>query len=150
MTGLARLELLVIEKNLISDLAPLVANMGLGSGDEVYVKDNPLSATSLNTHIPNLQARGVTVNFGSSKPAVAEKETRMPSKPAVKENERRMPRAVMEQFGVGEREEAEYRYHKQMEMKEDMISRKLSLQDKARREIKSTTKTGNHVGTSED
>ena len=150
LTGLARLELLVIEKNLISDLAPLVANMGLGSGDEVYVKDNPLSATSLNTHIPNLQARGVTVNFGSSKPAVAEKETRMPSKPAVKENERRMPRAVMEQFGVGEREEAEYRYHKQMEMKEDMISRKLSLQDKARREIKSTTKTGNHVGTSED
>ena len=137
LTGLTHLELLVIEKNLISDLSPLVANTGLGSGDRVYVKDNPLSATSLNTHIPALQARGVTVNVGSSKPAVAEKETRM-------------PRAVMEQFGVGEREEAEYRYHKQMEMKEDMISRKLSLQDKARREIKSTTKIGNHAGTSED
>ena len=33
--------------------------MGLGSGDLVDVRDNPLSTTSLNTHIPVLQDRGV-------------------------------------------------------------------------------------------
>ena len=59
LTGLTHLELLVIEKNLISDLSPLVANTGLGSGDRVYVKDNPLSATSLNTHIPTFRPGGL-------------------------------------------------------------------------------------------
>ena len=39
----------------------MVANTGLGSGDEVDVRENPLSATSLNTHIPTLLGRGVTV-----------------------------------------------------------------------------------------
>ena len=135
LTGLTHLEFLRIDTNLISDLAPLVANTGLGSGDVVNVKDNPLSDTSLNTHIPALQGRGVAVQFGSSKPAVGEKETRMPSKLSVKENERRMPRAAMEPFGVGAREEAEYMSRKWMEMKADVISQK------ARREIKSTTKT---------
>ena len=179
LAGLTNLEQLGLGNNAISDLAPLVANPGLGSGDEVYVKDNPLSATSLNTHIPTLQGRGVTVHFGSSKPAVAKKEPRMPSKPVVKENERRMPRASMEQFGVGAREEGEYMSRKWMEMKadvispkarreiksttktderdrmrmemgEDVISQKASLRDKARREIKSTQKTGDPAGTSED
>ena len=73
--------------NSISDIAPLVANTGLDSGDEVDVRSNPLSDTSLNTHIPALQARGVTVTFGSSKPAVGE-------------TEQRMPREVMERFGL--------------------------------------------------
>ena len=53
--------------------------MGLGSGDAIDVRNNPLSDTSLNTYIPALQSRGVEVQFGSSKPAVVEKETRMPS-----------------------------------------------------------------------
>lgn len=60
--------------NNISDLSPLVANTGLGSGDVVDVWDNPLSATSINTHIPALQERGVEVRFGASKPAVEEIE----------------------------------------------------------------------------
>ncbi len=47
----------------ISDLAPLVANTGLGNGDEVNVENNPLSATSRNTHIPALRERGVDVRF---------------------------------------------------------------------------------------
>ena len=76
LSNLTNLTELWLSRNTISDLSPLVANMGLGSGDEVDVRDNPLSATSLNTHIPALQARGVDVRFGALKPAVEEKEPR--------------------------------------------------------------------------
>ena len=41
----------------------MVANTGLGNGDEVYVQGNPLSYQSIHTHIPTLQSRGVTVEF---------------------------------------------------------------------------------------
>ena len=75
LSGLTSLLLLALEDNSISNLAPLVANTGLGSGDLVDVRNNPLSTTSLYTHIPTLQARGVDVYFGASKPAVGEKET---------------------------------------------------------------------------
>ena len=74
LSGLTNLTNLYITDNSISDIAPLVTNTGLGSGDEVDVRNNPLSATSLNTHIPALQGRGVAVQFGSSKPGVEEIE----------------------------------------------------------------------------
>ena len=74
LSSLANLERLVLDNNAISDIAPLVANMGLGSGDLVDVSNNPLSATSINTHIPALQSRGVSVSFGASKPAVGEQK----------------------------------------------------------------------------
>jgi len=41
----------------------LVDNMGLGAGDYVHLKWNPLSSDSINTYIPQLQARGVTVVY---------------------------------------------------------------------------------------
>ena len=66
LSGLSRLEYLFLSDNNISDLSPLAANMGLGEGDFVAVRNNPLSATSLNTHIPALQRRGATVVFDSS------------------------------------------------------------------------------------
>ena len=47
----------------ISDLSPLIANTGLGSGDTVDVRGNPLNYASIKTHIPTLQSRGVTVEF---------------------------------------------------------------------------------------
>ncbi len=71
LSGLTSLEKLYLYNNSISDLSPLVANRGLGIGDvdSVFVQSNPLSATSINTHIPALQARGVTViGGGSSRP----------------------------------------------------------------------------------
>ena len=74
LSGLNSLERLSLSSNGISDLAPLVANTGLGSGDWVYVRNNPLSATSINTHIPALQSRGINVSFGASKPAAGEQE----------------------------------------------------------------------------
>ena len=72
------LDYLHIFNNNITDIAPLVANRGLGRGDRVDVRNNPLSATSINTHIPALQFRGVDVRFGALKPAIKKKEPRMP------------------------------------------------------------------------
>ena len=74
LSSLTNLTDLYLSRNNISDLLPLVANTGLGSGDEVDVRNNPLSATSLNTHIPILQGKGVNVQFGASKPTIKEIE----------------------------------------------------------------------------
>ena len=63
LAGLTSLTLLGINSNNISDISPLVANTELGSGDYVHVRGNPLSAVSLNTHIPTLLSRGVKVEF---------------------------------------------------------------------------------------
>ena len=66
LTGLeyaTNLTSLSLSGNSISDISPLVANTGLGSGDTVDVSDNPLNDTAINTHIPALQNRGVTVEF---------------------------------------------------------------------------------------
>ena len=63
ITELTALTRLWFDWNNISDLSPLVANTGLGNGDEVNVKGNPLSYQSIHTHIPTLQNRGVTVEF---------------------------------------------------------------------------------------
>ena len=63
LQGLNNLTYLSLWGNSISDMSPLVANTGLGNGDFVDVTDNPLNAASINTHIPALQRRGVTVEF---------------------------------------------------------------------------------------
>ena len=63
VAGLTNLTGLWLADNTISDISPLVANTGLGSGDRVFVNDNPLSFVSIKTHIPALQSRGVTVEF---------------------------------------------------------------------------------------
>ena len=75
LSGLTDLRSLSLSSNNISDLSPLVANTGLGSGDRVDVRNNPLSNTSINTHIPILQNRGIEVRFGALKPAVEKKES---------------------------------------------------------------------------
>ena len=63
LSNLANLIHLNLDNNCLSDLSPLVANTGFGNGVEVDVRKNPLSAESLNTHIPTLQSRGVDVQF---------------------------------------------------------------------------------------
>jgi hypothetical protein len=60
---MTRLEWLDLTGNQVVDISPLVANTGLGTGDEVNLRLNPLSAESINTHIPALQARGVVVYY---------------------------------------------------------------------------------------
>ena len=63
LSGLTALSSLSLDNNRISDLSPLVPNSGLGSGDRVGVRGNPLSALSRGTHIPALTRKGVTVDF---------------------------------------------------------------------------------------
>ena len=72
---LTQLTQLRLDSNSISDLAPLVANMGFGNGDTVNVRGNPLSNLSINTHIPALQNRGVTVAFDDRLERVPDKIT---------------------------------------------------------------------------
>ena len=68
LAGLTQLTYLYLQANSIVDLSPLVANTGLRNGDTVDVKVNPLSDASINTHIPALQSRGVTVEFDEPEP----------------------------------------------------------------------------------
>ena len=63
LAGLNNLIWLDLNNNSISDLSPLADNTGLGSGDVVLVKGNPLNNAAINTHIPILISRGVRVGF---------------------------------------------------------------------------------------
>jgi len=63
LTGLTSLTITDLRWNNIEDILPLVNNTGLGEGDVVKLESNPLSAESINTYIPALQARGVTVTY---------------------------------------------------------------------------------------
>ena len=63
LTGLTNLTTLILWDNSVSDLSPLVENAGLGSGDMVDVRRNPLRYLSIHTHTPTLQNRGVRVLF---------------------------------------------------------------------------------------
>ena len=65
LANLTNLDYLDLDSNQISDIEPLVNNPGLSAGDSVSLNFNPLSATSLNTYIPQLEARGVEVYYYS-------------------------------------------------------------------------------------
>ena len=58
LSGLTELTWLHLNDNRISDLSPLVANPGLS---QINVRENPLNSNSINTHIPALRAKGVSV-----------------------------------------------------------------------------------------
>ena len=66
LTGLIEVEL---SGNDISDLSPLVENQGLVVGTKIYVRENPLSYSSIHVHIPNLVDRGVEIDFDNRTPA---------------------------------------------------------------------------------
>jgi hypothetical protein len=63
LANLTNLTSLYLSDNLITDISPLVQNEGLGTGDHVNLDGNPLSSDSINIYIPQLQARGVTVQY---------------------------------------------------------------------------------------
>ena len=68
LSGLTNLAVLGLTANSISDISPLVANTGLRDEDLVDARGNPLSYPSIQTHIPTLQKRGVTVGFDPRTP----------------------------------------------------------------------------------
>ena len=82
VAGLTNLTELYLWDNNISDLSPLVANAGLGQGDVVDVTGNPLSAGSIDTHIPTLQRRGVEVWFDAVAPSSPPTNTTVGLSPA--------------------------------------------------------------------
>ena len=63
LSSLTCLTELRLDGNQISDIETLVNNRGLGQGDSIDLKDNPLNAISVNTYIPTLEARGVIVSY---------------------------------------------------------------------------------------
>jgi Leucine-rich repeat (LRR) protein len=63
LSNLTNLTLLFLDDNQISDISHLVQNQGLGAGDEIGLRYNPLSSNSINIYIPQLEARGVNVNY---------------------------------------------------------------------------------------
>ena len=64
LTGLANISVLNLRYNLISDISPLLDNTGLGTGDQLWLNNNPnLSDYSIDSLIPRLEARGVTVYY---------------------------------------------------------------------------------------
>ena len=63
IADLTSLTELYLWDNEISDISPLVQNAGLGAGDTVDLKLNPLGSDSITIYIPQLQERGVTVDY---------------------------------------------------------------------------------------
>ena len=61
LSGLSNLEWLSLHGNNISDISTLVINLGISSGDTVYLTNNPLASEAINIHIPQLKARDVSV-----------------------------------------------------------------------------------------
>jgi cell wall-associated NlpC family hydrolase len=52
--------------NKISNIFPLVENLGLSEGDGIDLRGNPLSADSMNTYIPQLQTRLVEILYDTN------------------------------------------------------------------------------------
>jgi len=66
ITAISRLTNLIeldLKENQVKDISPLLQNVGLGKGVWVALTPNPLSAESMNVFIPQLQARGVDVDW---------------------------------------------------------------------------------------
>ena len=66
ITGLkycTSLKNLWLRNNQISEIEPLVLNDGISAGDTVNLEGNPLSITSINDYIPQLEERGVNVLY---------------------------------------------------------------------------------------
>ena len=61
LANLTNLTRLYLHGNKIIDISPLSTNTGLSDGDTVELSYNPLSTTSVNNYIPELEARGVKV-----------------------------------------------------------------------------------------
>ena len=72
LAGLTKLEVLVLSGNQIRDISAL---SGLTNLKDLQLRGNPLSASSINEHIPALQDRGVTVDFDPTPSTITDDPT---------------------------------------------------------------------------
>ena len=61
LSNLSQLIELRLDDNKVTDITALVENTGISG--KINLKDNPLSNTTLSTHIPTLEARGIKVEY---------------------------------------------------------------------------------------
>ncbi|MFP4502250.1 MAG: leucine-rich repeat domain-containing protein [Candidatus Hydrogenedentota bacterium] len=61
LAGLIALENLNLDNNSIEDIAALVSNSGMGTGDEIRLQYNPLSQSARCDQIAALETRGANV-----------------------------------------------------------------------------------------
>ena len=76
LAGLTQLTVLNLQNNAIADMAPLVELNLTGTqwqSTGLFLEGNPLNYTSINTHIPAMQARGIEVKFASRTPTTLTK-----------------------------------------------------------------------------
>ena len=64
--NLANLQHLWLDRNQIIDISPLLNNTGIGEGDRVSLRGNPLSIHSVNKLIPKLEERGVNISYATT------------------------------------------------------------------------------------
>lgn len=63
LSNLPNLQDLLLHRNQIIDIEPLILNHGINSGDVIVLTGNPLNDISVNNYIPDLIARGETVTY---------------------------------------------------------------------------------------
>jgi internalin A len=63
LANLSSLTYLDLRDNQIDDIFPLLDNEGLSEGDQIDLRENPLSSDSISIYIPELEARGVIVTW---------------------------------------------------------------------------------------
>jgi len=63
LKSLTNLRRLILKGNQIVDISPLVRNSGIGEGDDIDLRRNPLNNEAYKVHIPTLQKRGVKILF---------------------------------------------------------------------------------------
>ncbi|MEA1992799.1 MAG: hypothetical protein U9N35_00160 [Euryarchaeota archaeon] len=63
LKNLTKLEMLDLGGNKITDISPVVENSGIDIADVVDIRNNPLSSTSINTYIPELERRFVDLRW---------------------------------------------------------------------------------------
>ena len=73
--GLPEYYIFALGYNGIRDLAPFVANSGVGWWDAVYLLGNPLSYDAIYSQIPVLKARGTQVTYTNREPGVPVKSS---------------------------------------------------------------------------
>lgn len=62
MAGLLELDYVDLYSNKVTDIGPLVDNSGVGEGDQVFIKSNPLDCTVQASNIQTLRDRGVVLD----------------------------------------------------------------------------------------